>query len=511
MRRRGTHGQGGDMVFSRPHSFLQLVLLGFALVTLPLIIAIINATLSVGRLADQSEQAVLAAAEITKHSQEIVEHLIDMERMARQYHVLNDAALFVTYKTAHEQFTTMTSDLGGLPLDDKQQQDLQILIATELSVFQSLGGASGPDVGAEKGASQEDVKATENTANDHLGTLEALEKFQLLTQFAVSIRKASELAVHRQAESMQQAAKKSQQLLVWQALAVIPGTVLFATIFVTLISRPIRQLRQAIRQLGEGNFSSQIAISGPRDLEELGQSLDWLRVRLLELEDAKRQFLGKVSHELKTPLAAIREGVSLMADGIVGKINPAQQEIVGILQQKSYHLQALLENLVNFSMAHARQATVIRQAVPLHELVERVAMDHKPSMLAKTIKLDMDAAKTIVMGDGAKLRTVLDNLVSNAVKYSPEGGTIHITLQSRGTHAIFDVIDDGMGVCATEKHKIFDPFYQRGPTPNGYLKGNGLGLAIAREYLTAHHGTIDVIDRPGNGAHFRVCLPLHEC
>ena len=498
------------MSFSRPRSFLQLVLLGFALVTLPLIIAIINATLSVDRLADQSERAVLAAADITKRSQDVVEHLIDMERKARQYHVLDDAALFVAYKTAHEHFVSMTSDLGRLPLEDKQQRDLQILIETELSVFQVLGGASGPDVGTEKSDPQEDVKTQKDAAKDNLETREALEKFQSLTQFAVSIRKVGELVVHRQAESMQQAAKKAKQMLVWQALAVIPGTILFATIFVTLISRPIRQIRQVIRQLGEGDFSSQVAISGPRDLENLGQSLDWLRVRLQELEDAKRQFLGKVSHELKTPLAAIREGVSLMADGIVGDVNPAQKEIVGILQQQSHHLQALLENLVNFSMAHARQATVIRRPVALHEIIERVAMDHKPGMLAKTIKLDMDAAETVVMGDVDKLRTVIDNLVSNAVKYSPESGTIHITLQSRDAHAILDVVDDGMGIPKTEQYKIFDPFYQRGPTPDGYLKGNGLGLAIAHEYLTAHNGTIEVIDRLGNGAHFRVCLPVHE-
>jgi two-component system sensor histidine kinase GlrK len=498
------------MSFSRPRSFLQLVLFGFVLVTLPLIIAVINATLSVDRLANQSEQAVIAAAEITKYSQDIVEYLIDMERKARQYHVLKDAALFVDYKTAHEQFVSMTSDLGRLPLDDKQQQDLQILIEAELSVFQTLGGASGTiEAEAEKDVSPKDTKVAPESSREKLSTEEALEKFRSLTQFAVSIRKVSELVVNRQAESMQQAAKKSKQLLVWQALAVIPGTILFATIFVALISRPIKQIRQAIRQLGVGNFNSPIAISGPRDLENLGQSLDWLRVRLQELEDAKRQFLGKVSHELKTPLAAIREGVSLMADGIVGPVNPAQQEIISILQQKSYHLQALLENLVNFSMAHARQAAVTRQPVNLHEIVERVAIDHKPGMLAKMIKLDMDAAEVVLTGDSDKLHTVIDNLVSNAVKYSPEGGTIQITLRSRDDHAVLDVVDDGMGISPTEKHKIFDPFYQRGPTPDGHLKGNGLGLAIAREYLTAHNGTIDAIDHAGSGAHFRVILPVH--
>jgi hypothetical protein len=134
-----------------------------------------------------------------------------MERKARQYDVLGDAALFVAYKTAHEQFVSMTLDLGRLPLDEKQQQDFQILIETEREVFQVLGGASGPEVGGEKSASQEDGEKKKDTSTSKLNTAAALAKFQSLTQFAVSIRKVSEWMVDQQAESMQQAAKTSKQ------------------------------------------------------------------------------------------------------------------------------------------------------------------------------------------------------------------------------------------------------------------------------------------------------------
>lgn len=511
------------MSFSRPRSFLQLVLLGFVLVMLPLMIATINATLSVDRLASQSQIAVQNAALVTKHSEEIAEHLIHMERAARQYHVLGDADLFVAYRTAHEQFALMTSDLARLPLDKYQHRQLQTLIEKESFVYESLRGSVREEVETDnQGEAADDPNAAtraqlaqakddkEVKAKKDVKAEAALAEFQSLVPFAEMIRLASEEVVSQEAANMQKAAQKSKQMLVWQALAVIPGTVVFAIIFVTLISRPIRQIRQATLQLGEGDFSSQISVTGPRDLENLGQSLDWLRVHLKELEDAKRQFLGKVSHELKTPLAAIREGVSLMSDGIVGDINPSQREIVNILQEKSRHLQELLENLVNFSMAHARQATVMWQPVPLHQIVEEVATDHKPGMLAKTIKLDMDAAEVVVMGDEEKLRTVMDNLFSNAVKYSPDGGKIHVTLQSRDAHAVLDVIDDGPGIPAAERDKIFDPFFQGGSSPAGYLKGNGLGLAIAREYLTAHHGTIQAVDYLGHGAHFRVRLPLHS-
>ncbi len=280
------------MSFSRPRSFLQLVLLGFVLVMLPLIIATINATLSVDRLATQSQQAVQNAAQVTKSSEEIAEHLIHMERIARQYHVLGDADLFVAYRTAHEQFALMTSDLARLPLNDYQQRQLQILIEKESSVFQSLRGSAREDVEAAKKTTPAKKKATKtpvsakakskpNPAPADANAEKALAEFQTLVPFAEMIRLASEQVVNRQAASMQKAAQKSKQMLVWQALAVIPGTVVFAIIFVTLISRPIRQIRQATLQLGEGDFSSQITISGPRDLENLGQSLDWLRVRLI--------------------------------------------------------------------------------------------------------------------------------------------------------------------------------------------------------------------------------------
>jgi two-component system sensor histidine kinase GlrK len=132
-----------------------------------------------------------------------------------------------------------------------------------------------------------------------------------LTELAQAILSQSNKMIDRQLDSMQRAAVKAQRILVWQALAVIPGTILFATIFVTLISRPIRQIRRAIWHLGEGDFLTVATVTGPRDLETLGQGLDWLRCRLFDLEQAKQKFLGQVSHELKTPLTAMREGAEL--------------------------------------------------------------------------------------------------------------------------------------------------------------------------------------------------------
>jgi two-component system, NtrC family, sensor histidine kinase GlrK len=473
----------------RPRSFLQLVLLGFALVTLPLIIATINATLSVGHLADQSQRAVQDAVQVTQSSRLLVEHLIDTERYARQYRVLGDASLFDAYETAHQHLVSLTSDMSRLPLNDYQQRQLNILIEKEHAVFETLQEHARKSVESEK----------------------AIAEFSSLTALARAILLQSDQMIDRQLESMQQAAVKAQRILVWQALAVIPGTILFTTIFVTLISRPIRQIRQAIRRLGEGDFSTAVAITGPRDLETLGQGLDWLRCRLFDLEQAKRKFLGEVSHELKTPLTAIREGVELLAEGVVGRVSPPQLEIVQILQDKTQHLQELIENLLDFSMAHARHAVLSRQPVPLHRLIDEVATDHKPVMLSKDVSLDLSFSEVLVLGDDEKLRVVIDNLFSNAVKYSPDGSTIHVSLQCQDECAVLDVVDAGPGLDETDKDKIFEAFYQgESPSEGAAMKGNGLGLAIVREYLNAHEGTIELVDDLPSGAHFRVTLPCTD-
>lgn len=475
------------MAVYRPKSFLQLVLLGFSLVTLPLIVSIVSATLYVDRLADTSQQAVHHAVEVTKSGRALLERLLAMERHARQYRVLGDESLLQTYATMHKKFQATATHMTTLPLDEYQQQQLRILVEKELEIFSVIHNVPHTSVESEK----------------------ATGEFVALTRLVESILAKGNQFIDRELDSMQAAAVKAQRVLVWQALAVIPGTILFATIFVTLISRPIKQIRHAIRRLGDADFTPGIAISGPRDLQNLGRGLDWLRVRLRELEEEKRKFLSHVSHELKTPLAAIREGVELLDDELVGKLNQQQCEIVDILQQKSKHLQKLIENLLNFSMTQARHSSLVVKPIQLDRLIDAVTFDHKPGMIAKDVQLKLIACEVWVMGDDEKLRVVVDNLLSNAVKYSPDGSTIQVVLEQHDHTAILDVFDMGPGIAPHEADKVFEAFYQGQFAFRGHIKGSGLGLSIAREYLMAHHGTIEVVNDRPHGAHFRVTLPAN--
>ena len=126
--------------------------------------------------------------------------------------------------------------------------------------------------------------------------------------------------------------RATQQALAWQAAALLPVAAALAVLFLLFVARPIRQVDRAIRALGEGEFQSAIAVSGPRDIETLGRQLEWLRSRLKENTEEKNKFLRHMSHELKTPLANIREGTELLLDGTVGDLDPPQREVTDILR-----------------------------------------------------------------------------------------------------------------------------------------------------------------------------------
>ena len=288
-------------------------------------------------------------------------------------------------------------------------------------------------------------------------------------------------------------------------IALIPTAVLLIASFTFLIARPITQVSESIRGLGEGQFAKPIRIEGPGDMVRLGEQLDWLRERLLTLEAQKARFLQHLSHELKTPLTALREGSDLLSSGVVGNLNAEQREIARILQENSIELRKLIEGLLNYSAVHAQASYLDAKIVALREVVRRVVNDRKLAIVAKGIRIELNCEHVTAYCDEEKIRVMLDNLLSNAVKFSPERGLISIKLYKEHADAVFEVLDEGPGIPEPEREKVFDAFYKGTETPVAAIKGSGLGLSIVKEYVQLHKGRIEVLEGPG--AHFRIRFP----
>lgn len=470
------------MRFYRSTSSLQLILTGFFLLALLLIVGQLAAITSVDRLAREGRKWVYGAADTLHLSQLVATDIALLERAARQYQIVGDAGLVQVYAERRGRFLQNAQRLTEYPLTDAQRQRLDTLIAEEARISDAI-----------------------NTGATNLRA--AIDTFAALDVVARAILQESGDVISQGVEQIQQTADRTKRRLIYHALALIPAALVLAGVYSVLINRPIRQITRAIRTLGEGNMLEPPRVEGPRDLEDLGRQLDWLRLRLRGLEQHKVTILRNISHELKTPLAAIREGVELLNDEVPGTLNRRQGEIVRILQGNIGRLHKLIEDLINFSVAQAEDPFLNERPVQLDRLLERVIEEQTPIMTAHKITMHRDFTEATVIGDVEKLKSIFDNLLSNAIKYSPDGAVITITLQRESGRAVIDVRDEGPGIDPNERSKVFEAFYQGQASVKGHIRGTGLGLSIAHAYVRLHKGAIEVVDSM-RGAHIRVALPL---
>jgi two-component system sensor histidine kinase GlrK len=475
-----------------PKSFLKLLLVGFTLVTLPLMFALINNAVSIDRLADQSRHAVYEAVQATESSRALEELVTAEERVARQYLVVGDPELLQALIAAHERLQRAARALGRLPLNATQRRQLDEILSREGALFESIS---------------DDPLRPGKTATPERAEAVAAE-FGDLSELAHIMLATSNEVIAQEVESLQRLAERAQNIVIWQLLALIPAAVFLVVGFALVLARPIRQIDAGIRKLGTGDFSEPIAVSGPQDLEYLGRQLEWLRSRLAELEEQKSRFLRHVSHELKTPLTALREGSELLADESAGPLTAEQREVVRILRDNSIELRKLIEDLLNYSALKHQKDALDARPVRMRDVIERVAADQKLAMRAKELTLKVHCPDFTLQADEDKLRVTLDNLVSNAIKFSPRGGAILVSARERAGEAVLEVVDQGPGVAGEDRWRIFEPFYRGRRAASAPVSGTGLGLSIAREHVLSHGGHIELIDDPRAGAHFRVTLPV---
>lgn len=468
-----------------PKSFLRLILIGFGLVSLPLLFALGNAAYNVQRLAEQSAETVQQATVAARSSREMLESMTAMERALRQFLVVGDAVLLDDYRRERRDFVRAAGEFAALPLAQDAGERLLALARREQKLAELLGSDAVAAAAAQPATELAEVAQ---------GVRSVLDGTRGMIEFEV--------------ERLRQTAQDSRNVLMWQLIAAIPIALVIALWFRSIISGQLRQFDRAIRSIGHAEYTDGVTVAGPQDLAYLGRRLDWLRRRLAELEEQKNRFLRHVSHDLKTPLTAIREGTQLLAEGVPGALNDQQKSIVDILDQNSQRLQKLIEELLDYQQAGFAAATIDPQPVALDVVCTQVMRTHRLVAAARGIRFERRLEPVIIEGDADRLRVVVDNLVTNAIKFSPREGAVHVDLAGQGGAAVLEVHDEGPGIAEDERQRVFEPFFRGTRVRRGTVKGSGLGLAIAKEHVVAHHGTIEVVEGKGRGAHFRVRLPL---
>lgn len=463
-----------------PHSLRQLVLLAFLLVLLPLLVLAYQAYKSLDLLSEQAADINNTTLKDARRSEAMTNLALSMERSYRQYCVLGDDTLETLYLNQRQQYAEMLDIHAAILPDEKYYTTLKQQIA-DLAAIHCEN--SGPNASASA--------LLENFSNANAEMVQATRAI-----------------IFSRGEKLQQAIADKGYFFGQQALLLFLLSIFLVLLFTRMIIGPVKRVERMINRLGEGKSLGNISlIKGPREIQSLAQRIVWLSERLSWLESQRHEFLRHISHELKTPLASMREGTELLLDQVVGPLTDDQKEVVSILDTSSKDLQQLIEQLLDYNRNQSDVRTE-KEHIDLQVMVAAVVSAHSLPARAKLMCTECQLAQTHCWAESVLLMRVLDNLYSNAVHYGKESGNIWITSRQVGQSIQIDIANTGEKILPQEQAMIFEPFYQGSRQRKGAVKGSGLGLSIARDCIHQMDGKLLLVDVDYADVCFRIELPL---
>ena len=486
-------------------SIKKLTLLGFTLVALPLVLALLYSAAQVNLLSKQSADAIFDVARLTQSNREINESLGKMERFASQYVVLKEDELKQQYQSQQQQLLTIVELQSRINQDILLLEAIQALSAAITEINQLVMTNKSTDISASENPNISNTQSTPfkvgeiieasteqtDTATTQVSLEHLQVKFRRLAAINQKINQRSNELINLHASYIKTSADQVSNIIL-KGLIIIPITIIVAGFFIFLITKPLKQLTRKIQILEQGNFEQKIVLKGSPEIREIADALEVMRTRLQALELQKSSFIRHISHELKTPLAAIREGTELLYDNSVGQLNADQQEVCHIIKNSVKRLQRLIEDLLDFNIVLDSTSLQDSEKVELSLLVNNILDERKLDIKRKQLKIKQSLDAIFLHSNVKQLSVILDNLLSNAIKYSPINGTITFHSVLKGNQLILKISDQGPGIKAGLQGKIFDAFYQ-GPAPeNNQIKGSGLGLTIVKELLMRLNGSINI-------------------
>ncbi|WP_454143895.1 sensor histidine kinase [Methylocaldum sp. MU1018] len=483
------------MKFERLFSLKYLIPIGFVVVLVPLLFAVMYAAFAMRDIARLEQRTFYQIVEQVKIARSTLQMVSDIERKAKLFVILAHPSLRQpyereSYESVRNALRQTLGELLKMGVDEKVALSINQLSEQERSVYERIISAETDDRVAlpDEGA------------------------FQGLHAAANTLWRDISEQVDREAKELYAQSKTVQQDLVIKAGFLLPISVAVILFLLTLLTRSVRQLDEAIRRLTARDFGKPISMTGPQDLRYLGDQLELLRMRLRSLEESKRQLMDNVSIEIETPLARIVESAALIESRAADEPDSEQRRIAGTLTANIQRLQELLAELARYNRLHEEPERHAAESVNMQELLKSVLDEHRPRLQAKSLTVKDLVQPVEASGDRGQLRTIIDNLISNAVSYSPVGGEIRIMLRAVGDGMELEVEDDGPGIDEEESKHVFEPFYRGKAAFALGTEGTGMGLAIASECVANQRGKIEVLEprQDKQGARIRVRLPLVE-
>lgn len=310
----------------------------------------------------------------------------------------------------------------------------------------------------------------------------------------------------RQSQAEQLLLERVNRTVLYASLGAAGLALMLGLLLARTLTQPIRELTAATQAVAHGDLDQQVSVRSNDEIGELARSFNQMSSDLARAQSVRQQMTADIAHELRTPLSVILGHVDAIEEGVL----PPTPETLHIIREETAQLSRLVEDLRVLSRADSGELSLTIVPTDPGELVSKAVHSHRPLAAEKEIELEMEIEDglPLIEVDPDRMGQVLDNLLSNALRHTPEGGTIRL-IASRGKHTLeLRVEDTGPGIVPEALPHVFDRFYRADSARGRDLGGSGLGLAIARSIVESHGGSIHAESEPGEGASLIVSLPF---
>ncbi|PPD33784.1 MAG: histidine kinase [Methylomonas sp.] len=479
------------MKFKKLLSLKSLIVLGFVITVIPLFLGVIYAGYGLRETAELGRTINSQVFEQTKTIRLVLQKASDIERKARLFVLLSDPTLRQpyereSYESARASFKQSLNDLLKLHVDNKIALLVNELSEKENLIYRQIIGSE----------------------SDNQFKLPIDEAFQGLRDSSNTLSREFEHHVEHTFNELHQLSESLEQGLL------IKGSILLLLIFsvvfalLRVLSQSMQQLDSAIRRLGAGELEQIIEVNGPADLHYLGERLEWLRNHLITLESSKQQLIQNLAREIEHPLQTLRKGNEYPANTIdSAEASPLNNEVQASLEK----LQSVSDQLLKYSQLQTTSSLTNKQNLDMRDLLETTLSAFAAVLDDKSIRIKKLTRSTPIVGIPEQCQGIIEEILANAIEFSPQHGEIRILLRDSGDWAELEIEDDGPGIDAASRPQVFEPFYRNSARVDSH-ENHGLGLAMVKEYVAHHQGKIEFIDprQDHQGARVRVLIPLRS-
>ncbi len=432
---------------------------------------------------------------ILDHEKLLADLLLGQSRAEQKYAITRDPAWYLQFMRLNNDFAARIEN--ALALRDASATAILDLIQDEHRRYAELVDGEARYLRTNRSYPQARYKKDKDASVDAM--LSMFEK----------LRASQQQAIYAKVTNLATVADRAPQVAGTIAVVCLIAIVLMSLLLTQSITGPIALLKNKTHEIAAGNFDVNVEVRSPPEIGELAEALQSMGQKLREIDRMKADFFAAMSHELRTPLTSIKEGTGLLLEGVGGPTTEKQRKLLAILAEESNRLILLVNSLLDLSKMEAGMMSYEFTTAQIEPLLKRALAEMAPLVEAKQIKLEsvVDAPLPAVRIDPERILQVLRNLLGNAIKFTPKGGSLRLSAKPAGGKLEIAVEDSGPGIPEESLISIFEKFNQGSKLDDHGRSGTGLGLAIAKNIISSHGGKIWAESHLGHGSTFVFVLP----